>query len=49
MAKGYQAYRDSWATFLSKEMPCLRKVGNWVNFSLTFKGVVNCHVLLTRK
>ena len=34
MVKGYQAYRDSWATALSKEMPCPREVGNWVNFSL---------------
>jgi len=32
MAKGYQAYRDSWATVLSKEMPCLREVGNWSIF-----------------
>ena len=34
MVKGYQAYRDSWATALSKEMPCPREVGNRVNFSL---------------
>jgi len=32
MAKGYQAYRDSWATVLSEEIPCLREVGNLVNF-----------------
>jgi len=37
MAKGYQAYWDSWATVLSKEMPCLREVGNRVNFSLTLR------------
>ena len=34
MVKGYQAYRDSWATALSKEMPCPREVGNQVKFSL---------------
>jgi len=28
MVKGYQAYRDSWATVLSEEMSCLREVGN---------------------
>ena len=26
MTKGYQAYRDSWATVLSEEMLCLREV-----------------------
>ena len=31
------AYRDSWATVLSEEMPCLREVGTWVNFSLTWR------------
>ena len=34
MVKGYQAYKDSWTTVLSEEMPCLREVGNRVNFSL---------------
>jgi len=37
MVKGYQAYRDSWATVLSKKMPCLREVGNRVNLSLTWR------------
>jgi len=37
MVKGYQAYRDSWATVRSEEMPCLREVGNRVNFSLTWR------------
>jgi len=32
MAKGYQAYRDSWAAVLREEMPCLREVGNRINF-----------------
>ena len=37
MVKGYQAYRDSWATVLSEEILCLREVGDWVNFSLTWR------------
>jgi len=32
MVEGYQAYRNSWATVLSEEMPQLREVGNRVNF-----------------
>ena len=35
MAKGYQTYKDSWATVLSEKIPCLREVGNQVNFSFT--------------
>ena len=37
MTKGYQAYRDSWTTVLSEEMPCLREVGNRVDFPLTWR------------
>jgi len=53
MAKGYQAYRDSWATALSEGTLCLREVGNRVKFfidvktrqrSVTLKGMVNCHM-----
>ena len=30
MAKGYQAYKDSWATVLGEAMPCLKEVSNKV-------------------
>ena len=58
MAKGHQAYRDSWATFLAKNaLP--EGSWQWVNFSLMKTqqrsvhsetwSIANCRVLLMQK